>query len=758
MKKLLLWIPLVLLLTILLSGCPALFNALGGGPPDDFDPQADLAVGAIEFSVDTSTGSVTGVEFIITNNGDAPALNAEYRVVVSSNQIVGTNSSDDITVFQDTITVDAGDQETVALTTQIQQYINSNGVSLNPANYYVGVILDPGEDIDESNEQNNTGVSSSTGFIGGASDGGGGGGTGDVDLMVNSVAFNLDQQQELVESVTMAFANTGSADANDVEFRFFLSVDESPDLQDTRVYAGAVNVPANGTQTVVVTFDEIATYIQTNNISYADGTYYGIAGIDPGNNVAETNEDNNFEVTSGTQFLSGPGGSGGTTTDLKIESVVYQLDQQSNVTGIEVAIENAGTADVADVGYEVYLSSDATLGQGDIPVYASSISSDAGTVDYVTVTLDEINTYLQSQSTSVPDGEYYAGARVDPGNAIAETDETNNGGVSPTTATFTTTGGTATISLLSGLQNVTGAATPGNAVAVDLGVQYQDATSDISDELYYTYSVVPGAPYEFFVDDAFSGSGTYAGDVDVTLYYDAGSGDFITYSGTTGANFDSPYPDVASPETAKFVASPAEQQVIRIRPYGASDPGFVGSFGFGMIADGPYGWADFVTATDIGFGGQTIDLSEGVMTAIEEETEYTVQAMQDTVHTLFLDAPLGSQGDFSQERFVRVWITDSIVDSSNYARDVEVAVLYSTASVTDAQLTNLTGGVLTQSLDKFDSSRDAPGVFRLPDGVTALKLEVSTWNTGDPIVGSSTGENLYGFAFDYYGSDVGGGN
>ncbi|MFP4485201.1 MAG: CARDB domain-containing protein, partial [Spirochaetaceae bacterium] len=171
MRKSLLWIPLIVVLTTLLSGCPGLFNALSGGGGDQPDPQADLAVGAIEFSVDTATGQVTGVEFIISNDGDAPALNADYVVVLSSNQIVGTNSSDDITIYEESVTLDAGAQETISLSTEIQTYIDANGVTFNAADYYVGVIVDPGQDIDESNEQNNTGVSTSTGFIGGASGG-----------------------------------------------------------------------------------------------------------------------------------------------------------------------------------------------------------------------------------------------------------------------------------------------------------------------------------------------------------------------------------------------------------------------------------------------------------------------------------------------------------------------------------------------------------------------------------------------------------
>ena len=81
----------IALLTLLLSGCPAFMDFVGGGGDDDDqdDQVPDLVFVVIDFSVDAATGAVSGVDFTIENGGGADVVDATYRLVLSTNAVIG---------------------------------------------------------------------------------------------------------------------------------------------------------------------------------------------------------------------------------------------------------------------------------------------------------------------------------------------------------------------------------------------------------------------------------------------------------------------------------------------------------------------------------------------------------------------------------------------------------------------------------------------------------------------------------------------
>ena len=162
MKRLAAWGIVLLSLTVVLTGCP-FFNGVFGG-----EGLPDLEFVTVDFSTDAATGEVTGVEFTFSNVGEDDVVDATYHIVLSTNAVIG---SDDLLVYDSAISVNAGGQKTESLTDEIQTYISDNNVEVSEAEYYVGVRLDPDNDIEESNETNNNGSSGSTAFISGVAAG-----------------------------------------------------------------------------------------------------------------------------------------------------------------------------------------------------------------------------------------------------------------------------------------------------------------------------------------------------------------------------------------------------------------------------------------------------------------------------------------------------------------------------------------------------------------------------------------------------------
>ena len=279
------------------------------------------------------------------------------------------------------------------------------------------------------------------------------------------------------------------------------------------------------------------------------------------------------------------------------------------VSGVDFTIENGGGADVVDATYRLALSTNAVIDSNDTVVYESQISVVAGGQKTISLT-DEIGDYVIDNGISVPVAEYYAGLLLDPENDIEELDETNNNGASANTKLVgdTASGGgggdgvytdSVTITGLSSIEGVTGGSSPGSATAVNPGVQYADFVNSSNYQRFYSFGIVPGAPYEFVADDEYIGSGYYSGDIDITLgHLDQVSSNYITsvgviefFDGSAPFHFDSPFPGGIESDSGFFFAPPAYDQIVRIRPYSGSVI-YYGSFGFGLIQAGGYGFAD----------------------------------------------------------------------------------------------------------------------------------------------------------------------
>ena len=441
--------------------------------------------------------------------------------------------------------------------------------------------------------------------------------------------------------------------------------------------------------------------------------------------------------------------------DLVFEVIDFSVDAATGaVSGVDFTIENGGGADVVDADYHLALSTNAVIDSNDTVVYEGQISVVAGGQKTISLS-DEIGDYIFDNGIAVPVADYYAGLLLDPGNDIAELDETNNNGASANTQLVgdDSSGGgggdgvytdSVTISGLSSIEGVTGGSSPGSATAVSTWVQYADFVNSSNNQRFYNYSIVPGAPYEFVADDDFVGSGYYSGDIDITLgHLDQVSSNYITsvgaiepFDGSTPYHFDSPFPGGTESDSGVFTAPAAYNQIVRIRPFtGSAD--YYGSFGFGLIQSGGYGFAD------LGYASNAISVSNGSFSTTVEEQIYSVGVEGDQGGSagFYMPAPA------SEDRFVRFWIDDDFNGSGSYNRNIQVAFEYSE----DGESYSAVSGLVTAADDAssstlLDSTYAAPGVFRIPPGATDLQFLVELYNGG----AVPDGTNAFAFAYDYY--------
>lgn len=250
---------------------------------------------------------------------------------------------------------------------------------------------------------------------GGAAPAGGvvtpGGGVGQgADLMpvsVELVAAVLTAGDSI--SVTDTTMNIGDQTGSNFQVGVYLSLDAIVDVTDTLLgfrTIGSLGVGASSIGGGSVTIP----------VSTMAGDYFVGVIVDDLNTVSEPNENNNVIVASEVLTVNAA-----QLPELSVDSVVFTpifLDAGESVQVTEAVVNN-GIVAASGVVVGIYLSLDATITSADILLGFRTLSS-----------LDVSEGSMNVGSLVVPPnlfaGNYNVGVLVDDGNAIAETNETNN--------------------------------------------------------------------------------------------------------------------------------------------------------------------------------------------------------------------------------------------------------------------------------------------------------------------------------------------
>ncbi len=227
------------------------------------------------------------------------------------------------------------------------------------------------------------------------------------DLVMTSVVSpgtaNVGQQITVISSVK----NQGSSGAGAFRVGIYLSADQAIGPSDTLVGYGSVTSLGAGAEQTLNT-------IVTIPASFTTGTYFIGAVADYTNSVVEADESNNS--LAGNQL---------TVTNLPPDLTLASVSgPSSGGTGqsitAAVTMKNQGAGNASGFYVNLYLSTDAVITTADTFIGNVFINNGlaAGAQQTVNIT--------GKIPVSLATGTYYVGAIVDSGNAVKESDETNN--------------------------------------------------------------------------------------------------------------------------------------------------------------------------------------------------------------------------------------------------------------------------------------------------------------------------------------------
>ncbi|HCF57809.1 MAG TPA: hypothetical protein DFS52_07420, partial [Myxococcales bacterium] len=352
----------------------------------------------------------------IKNQGQNPATGFLFDIYLSNDAII--NPATDTLLAQHTTPETLAGRSQATFSESGVRFVRPQG----SGNFYIGVLVDPTNAVDEAIETNNAGVSAPymigvelSGDISGPS----AGGPGDiVDLRVIIRNQGTDP--------------TATLNPNGFNYDVYLSPDAVLDRSsDTRFpgFPRRVDTLGGGE-----TLDMI---VPAALPAVPDGPYYYIIDIDPptqqfpNGEVSETTETNNSKASSATVTLS--------AADLVVENiqVLSPLPPHAPTTNayfgeqvrVTFDLTNSGGANATDFFISVVLSDNAVITTHDLDMSAGvpELSGLTFTGDQqqhfevdITVPLTRPN------GSPFRDGAYYIGVIVDPSNRVGESNETNN--------------------------------------------------------------------------------------------------------------------------------------------------------------------------------------------------------------------------------------------------------------------------------------------------------------------------------------------
>ncbi len=422
---------------------------------DGLDSVADLAGTSFEAPETFEAGDTIEVEYEITNQGgaDANLFAAGFYLFtedyLANNDHLSIEDVPEVYFLQgdrdsSLINLEPG-ESTGTMTTELtipQEWAGFSG----EGEYYLGFEADVFDDVVESNDFNNSLTGEMVDYK-----------KVTIDAPVNNTVDLVGTHFEVVQDQIMpgqlfdlgfTIANEGMASIDDFQFDLYLSQDESISA-DEDVYLGTYNVRdgiAGNSDFGLRSARYRAPEMEDAFWSKGDGTYYAGMIIDPQNDIAETNEDNNSnlgqdlegkDLDSAKTNVTGLGA----IADLKTNGS-FDVMPDTIATGetfeVQYDIFNQGdaSADLFAAGFyifkEDYLTNHDALSVEDVPeVYflqgdraSSLISLEPATGTGVVTT--ELTMPTDWAGFAGGSGEYYIGVAADPYNDIAESDEMNN--------------------------------------------------------------------------------------------------------------------------------------------------------------------------------------------------------------------------------------------------------------------------------------------------------------------------------------------
>jgi subtilase family serine protease/subtilisin family serine protease len=262
--------------------------------------------------------------------------------------------------------------------------------SVSLGSYYVIARADDDGTVTEALESNNT-RHAGTLKIG-------------ADLIVTAVSVPSTAVAGSAMTVTSTTRNQGGVEAVDFVTAFYLSLNSTWDVGDTRLGGHQLAALAAGQEVTVST-------PVTVPASTAPGEYYVIAYADDERTVTEPVENNNTRAAT-TRVKIGP--------DLTIASVSAPLTGGAGQTlSVSHSVRNIGAASSPPTEAAFYLSTNTSLDAGDIELGRRPVPGLAGGV-----------TNALTVAVTIPHevgvGSYYVIAVADPDNLVVEAVESNN--------------------------------------------------------------------------------------------------------------------------------------------------------------------------------------------------------------------------------------------------------------------------------------------------------------------------------------------
>ena len=119
----------------------------------------DLTVSSVEPLF--SSGAIAGIRMVLGNTGES-AMDVLYQIFFSEDPTISKVT--DVKIYEASAQIAANGEKQIDLGTEtdINPYIKNNQISITGGDYYIGVIVDPNDAVNETSETNNEAVSSTT--------------------------------------------------------------------------------------------------------------------------------------------------------------------------------------------------------------------------------------------------------------------------------------------------------------------------------------------------------------------------------------------------------------------------------------------------------------------------------------------------------------------------------------------------------------------------------------------------------------------
>ena len=270
--------------------------------------------------------------------------------------------------------------------------------SLNPGNYYWGIIVDIDDDVSESNENNNAYVCNQV-YI-----------EDDLpDIFADSVGTSTSSVV-MGDTITVTYRieNLGNDYTGSFYWELYLSTDTTITTNDIFVDEFSVSTISAGS------YKSGSQYSVPIPIGINTGYYYLGMIADSRSSVTELDESNNVVADTGRIDIEEMADIVPTT--FSGPSSAMSGDQ----VGIDWRIDNDGDDATGWFYWEAYISTDSSITTSDTKLGSSQQVSSVSAGSYRT------GTYNVNLPSSISSGTYYFGIIVDSTDRIDEGDETNN--------------------------------------------------------------------------------------------------------------------------------------------------------------------------------------------------------------------------------------------------------------------------------------------------------------------------------------------